>query len=197
MGAEAGVDEGVLHRLRIEHRDLARRLARAGTPWRTDDPSPSCRRPDCPCRARSAASHTRPLLVEHRIVVVGAGVPELLVAPIGRRLQRLDARRHGPARATPACRIAHRHLEERHLVGLRIEDRHVVGRVFRRAVQRAVGVDRRIAPVGRDQVVQVFVRRRPFPRGDDDIALDALRPRRLVPSAVRPWRCGRSSRRNT
>ena len=76
-------------------------------------------------------------------------------------------------------RILHRHLEERHLVRLRIQDRNVVGRVFGRAVQRAVGVDGRIAPVRRDQVVQIMLLGAPFPGGDDDVALDALGPRRL------------------
>jgi hypothetical protein len=31
----------------------------------------------------------------------------------------------------------------------RIQDRHVVGRILGRAVKRAIGIDRRIAPVGR------------------------------------------------
>ncbi len=44
-----------------------------------------------------AASQTRPLLVEHRVVVVGLGVPEHLVAPVGRRRRRLD--RAGVARS--------------------------------------------------------------------------------------------------
>ena len=51
--------------------------------------------------------------------------------------------------------VAHGHLEERHLVGLRIQDRHVVARIFGRAEERAVSINRRIAPVRRDQVVQM------------------------------------------
>ena len=179
MRAEAGVDEGVLHRLGIEHRHLARRLLE-----REHLGGGMVRALLAEGRIVHAA-HGRgepdpALLVEHRVVVVGAGVPELLVAPIGRRLQRLDAGGMAGPERFRHFGILHRHLEERHLVGLRIEDRHVVGRIFRRAVERAVGIDRRIAPVRRDQVVQIFVRRRPFPRRDDDVALDALRPRRLV-----------------
>ena len=120
------------------------------------------------------------LVVEHGVVLVGLGVPQHLVAPVGRRLRRLD--RAGVARSERHRHvgIGHRHLEVRHLVRLRIEDRHVVGRILGRAVERAVGIDRRLAPVRRDQVVQVLVGRRPFPRGDDDVALEPLRPRRLV-----------------
>ena len=127
-----------------------------------------------------AASQTRPLPVEHGVVVVGLGVPQNLVAPIGRRRGRLD--RAGVARSerNRHARIGHRHLEVRHLVGLRVEHRHVVGRIFRRAVERTVGVDRRIAPIRRDQIVQILVGRRPVPGGDDEIALDAGRARRLV-----------------
>src|SRR5262249_59512866 len=55
----------------------------------------------------------------------------------------------------------------------------VVGRVLRRAVELAVGVHRRIAPVRGDQVVQVLLRIAPFPRRHDDVALDTLWPWRL------------------
>ena len=49
-----------------------------------------------------------------------------------------------------------------------------------RAVDLAVGVDSRPAPVGRDQVVQVELRIAPVPHRQHHVALDALRPRRLV-----------------
>ena len=49
-----------------------------------------------------------------------------------------------------------------------------VGRVLRRAEQRAVGIDGRIAPVRGDQVVQVLLLVDPVPGGDDDVALDSL-----------------------
>src|SRR5262249_20098597 len=69
---------------------------------------------------------------------------------------------------------------ERHLVGLGIKDRHVVGGIFVRAVERAVRIDRRIAPVGRDQIVQIILLGAPLPRCDDEVALDALWARRLA-----------------
>ncbi len=132
------------------------------------------RRPRMPAAIPHAAA-----LVEHGVVIVGAGVPERAVAPIGRWRRRLDGGGVAGPERQRHVRVAHRHLEERCRVRLGIEDRHHVGRVFRRAVELAVGVDRRIAPVRRDQVVHVLVGRRPRPRGDHDVALDALRPLRL------------------
>src|SRR5580700_11149711 len=64
-------------------------------------------------------------------------------------------------------------------VGLRVEDRQFVSRIFWRTHQSAIGVDGWVALVGRDQVVQVFVRLAPAPFGDDEVAFDALWPRRL------------------
>ena len=43
--------------------------------------------------------------------------------------------------------VTHRQLEDRHPVCLRIEDRHIVGCKFWRAVKRPIGVDRRIAAI--------------------------------------------------
>ena len=63
---------------------------------------------------------------------------------------------------------------------LRIEDRHHVGRIFRRAVELAVGIDRGLAAVRRNQIVQILVRLRPVPRGHDHVAFFALRTLRLV-----------------
>ncbi len=61
----------------------------------------------------------------------------------------------------------------------RIEHRHEIGRVLRRAVDLAVGVDRRVAPVGGDLVVQIVGRRAPVPQRDDHVALEPRRARRL------------------
>ena len=180
VGAEAGVDELVLLGLRIEHRRPGAASGRSGTPSPTDAPSPSCTRPDCPCRARSRRARRGPCRRTWRC----AGWPWCPTGP--RRPNRPTAcvgfDRAGVARSERDrhARIGDRHLEVRHLVGLRIEDRHLVGRIFRRAVERTVGVDRRLAPVRRDQVVQILVGRRPVPGGDDEIALDARGPRRLV-----------------
>ncbi len=174
MGAEAGVDEGVLHRLGIEDRQL---------PARVVEREQLCRRMvrfrRAPIRIGPAADARgvpqAAALVEHGVVIVRLGVPELPVAPIGRRRRRLDGGGVAGPERQRRVRIAHRHLEERYRVRLGIEDRHIVGRVFRRAVKLAVGVDRGIAPVRRDQVVQVLVRRGPGPRGDHEVALDAAR----------------------
>ena len=70
-----------------------------------------------------------------------------------------------------------------------------VGASLRRAVDLAVGIDGRIAPVGRDLVVQIHLRAAPVPHRHDDVALDALRALRLRRTAARRRRCGRSSRR--
>ena len=127
-----------------------------------------------------AASQTRPSLPNMALWLLARVSQRTLIAPIGRRRRRLDRAGMARSKRDRHSRIGHRHLEERHRVGLRIEDRAVVGRIFRRAVQQAVGVDRRIAPIRRDQVVHVLVGRRPVPGGDDEVALDAGRPRRLV-----------------
>ena len=87
---------------------------------------------------------------------------------------------------------AHGLCEVRDPVRLRVEDRHDVGRILGRAEQRAVGVDGRVAAVARDEVVQIVLLVEPVPGGDDDVALDALRPLRLrlrqlaLGDAVRP-----------
>ena len=61
----------------------------------------------------------------------------------------------------------------------RIEDGQDVGAVLRRSVDLAVGVDRRVPLVGGDHVVQVVLLVSQRAEGDDDVAFDALRPRRL------------------
>ena len=112
-------------------------------------------------------------LIEHRVVDVGLAVPDRLVPPVGRGRQRR-------ARRDRRVGVAHRH---RHLgggVGHRIEHRHVVRARLERAVDRAVGVDRRVALVGGDLVVQVGLRIGPVPLRHDDAALHPLRPARRL-----------------
>ena len=125
------------------------------------------------------ARHPDPALgVEHVVVIVEFGVPDLLHAPIGRGRERLL-----DCRMARAERLRHVRPFGRRDVGdlrrLRIEHRQMIGRVFRRAVERTVGVDRRIALVGRNQVVKIMLLIAPIPGRDHDIALDAGRPRRL------------------
>ena len=59
-----------------------------------------------------------------------------------------------------------------------IEDGHVVRTQLERTVEQTFRVHRRIAAIGRDNVVQVRLGIGPVPPGDDDVALEALRPRR-------------------
>ena len=82
MSLEAGVDEGVFHRLGIEDCEPAMRLF---------ERSELCRRVLgallAEIRVLGAAHRGRQpeaaLLVEHRIVIVDLGVVELLLTPIG------------------------------------------------------------------------------------------------------------------
>ena len=136
MRAEAGLVGGVLAGLRIVHRHPAvgaverkldgRRMARAllaevGI-------------------VRLVAGRGEPdaaLPVEHRVVVVGLAVPDVLLAPIGRGLQDLDrAGVAGPERQRHVGRG--RQHEVRRDVLHRIEDRHVVAGMLALPVQRPV-----------------------------------------------------------
>ena len=79
----------------------------------------------------------------------------------------------------------------------RVEHRNVVGAPFGRAVDRAVGIDRRIAPVGGNFIVQVHLGSAPVP--DARRRRCARRPAavRASTSAVRRRRCGRSNPRKS
>ena len=149
MGAEAGIDEAVFLRSWDRTPSLAGRSVRAGMPWPMDDPSPCGSRPDFRCRAPPPPAKRGPSCRTCCCDCWRACAPDLFFTPIGRGADRIE---HGRAMKRRAERfrrigIGDRHFRERHLVRLRIEDRHVVGRVFVGAVQRAVGVDRRVAPV--------------------------------------------------
>jgi hypothetical protein len=73
----------------------------------------------------------------------------------------------------------------------RIEHRHEVGGLLGRAVDQAVGIEARVALVGRDGVMEIDFRLRPVPYADHDIALDALGPLGLGERQL-ARRCGRS-----
>jgi hypothetical protein len=91
VGLEAGVDERVLHRLRVEHRELPvalfqrKELGRGMlgallAEGRVVEPA-----------HRGGQPHSA-LAVDHHVVIIDARVPDLPVAPIGRRhclLQRI------------------------------------------------------------------------------------------------------------
>ena len=112
---------------------------------------------------------TRPLLVEHRIVDVVLARPERFVAPIGRRCARIRPRRR------LGRRIAHGERNAADRVAHRVEHREIVAAQLERAVEQSVRVERRVAPVRRDDVVEIRLGIRPVPLGDDDVALESLR----------------------
>ncbi len=118
------------------------------------------------------------LPVEHRVVIVRPAVPDVLLAPVGRRLQ--DFERAGVAGPEGVRHVGRR---RQHEVGRdvlhHIEDRHVVAGMLALAVDRTIGIDGRVAPVAGDQVVQVLLRIVPVTQRDDDVAFDTLRPGRL------------------
>ena len=110
--------------------------------------------------------------VHGEAVRVALAVPDYVAAPVGRRHQR-QCRRRG--RRVGVADLQH-HPGRRVLA--RVEHGHVVGAVLGRAVDRPVGVHRRIALVGRDQVVHVGLGLGPVPQADDHVAFDALWPGR-------------------
>ena len=111
------------------------------------------------------------LLVQHRVVHVVLALPDRLAAPVRRRM------RHR-RRCRRCVGIAHCQFDGTRHVLHRVEHRQVVGAQLERAVERAVGIDRRVAAIGRDDVVQIDFRVRPVPHRHDDVALGALRARR-------------------
>ena len=145
----AGVGHGEELRRRVARALLALSGVRGG-PDRRREPDPS-------------------LVIEHRIVHVVLAGPDHLVGPVRRRLRH---RRAGRRRVRVAD--GQRHLARG--VGDRIQHRHVVGAQFERAVNRPVGIDARIPPVGRHDVVQVGLGIGPVPLRDDHVPLDPLRP---------------------
>ena len=60
-----------------------------------------------------------------------------------------------------------------------IQNRHVIAGMFALPVKRTIGVHRWIAPVARDEIMQILLLIVPVAQGDDDVALGALGPRRL------------------
>ena len=174
MGIEAGIDEGVLHRLRIEHRELSSTLLEREDLRRGMVRSRLAKGGIVEPAHRRGQPHSA-FFVYHRVVVVDARVPNLPVAPIGRRHDRLLGRRVPLAQGRWHFGIAHRRMEVRDRVRRRVEDRQLIS-----GIERPIGIDRRIAPIGRDQVVEVLVRLPPVPFRNDDIAFDTLRARRLL-----------------
>ena len=119
----------------------------------------------------------------------GAGPLDDLVAPVGRR-HRGD-RRGAVAGPAAVHRGAGRDVELEGQVPDRVRDGQLAQHVD--AVDRSVGVDGRVALVGRNLVVDEAAVARPAPLGQDHVALGARRPRRrgrhrAVHDPVRPVR---------
>ncbi len=116
---------------------------------------------------------------EHRVVIVDARIPDAIHAPVGRWLKCVERRGMSWPEAERHARISHRRLERRRHVLHWIEDRKNVRAVLWRSDQRTVCVDRREASIARDQIVEVLLLVHPVAQGDDDVALDTLRPWRF------------------
>ena len=99
-------------------------------------------------------------------------IPDSLIPPNRRGLQRL--------RLAGSIRIAIRNLHPASGVVHRVEHRKRVAALFGRSVDQAIGVQARIALIGRDFVVQITLRIGPVPLRDHDVPLDALRTRRSL-----------------
>ena len=171
VGAEASVDHGDLLGRRIVHLQLAPGTLHG---------SKLCRRKGGPRLAErrvvvgtdASGKPQAPALIEHGIVNRGVAVPDGLIAPHRRGIQRLRlARRIGIA-------ILNLQLADR--VVHRIEHRQIVAALLGRSVDQTVGVYLWIALVGGDLVVQISFRIGPVPLRDHHVALDALRPGRRL-----------------
>ncbi len=168
MRAETGVDEGELSGLRIVQGELA-----VGTPDGKDPGRGMIRTFPAEGRIRRPP-HARgepdpALLVEHRIVRARLAVPDRLRSPIRGRRHRVVLRRR-------RLRIADRHSHFARRMPHRIQDRHEIRALLGRSVNQSVGVDRGIALVARNLIVEISRGTRPVPQADDDVALQALRP---------------------
>ena len=112
------------------------------------------------------------LFIHHRIVLIRLAIPDRFRTPIRRRRERIRLRRR-------RVRIAHRMFDLPGFVMFRIKHRDEIRAQFRRAVNRSIGIDRRIAFVGGNLVVEISLGIAPIPHVNDDVALDALGSRWL------------------
>src|SRR2546427_461092 len=125
------------------------------------------------CRRTNPRGEPNPtFLVHHRVMVAGLAVPDRLLAPIGRGAHRRVLRGW---RLRIAYRVFHFHCG----VALRVEDWNEIRALLGGPVELAVSVDRGLAPIGRNLIVEVGRRPAPVPQGEHDIALDSLWPRGL------------------
>ncbi len=109
-----------------------------------------------------------PAVIHHRIMGDALAVPNHLIAPIGRGLEDRIVRR------CRDVRVVEWNLDIGRFMRHGIQHRKAIGAEFRRPIELAISVDRRIAAVGCDFVMHVELRLRPIPLRDDYIALNTL-----------------------
>ena len=181
MRAEAGVDRREFLRFGIVHRHLARVLEEALLRHVERVHLRRMQRRaflaivrDVLRRAVLRRPIDAPVLVHRRGVRVDLAVPGLLRTEIRRGID--DRVRERRTRRPVADRRLYRRLCVMH----RVEDRLRVARQLGVAIDRAVGVDRGLAPVGRRQIVEIVLGVEPVAHRDDKVALDTDRPRRAA-----------------
>ena len=100
-------------------------------------------------RVASAGGNPDPAVaVHHRIVHRSCRIPDLLVAPVGRG-------RHGRLCCAVVIWVFREYRNLVGAMGARIQHRQIVSTVFQCAVNLAIGIHRRIAAVGGNQIMQI------------------------------------------
>ena len=178
MGREAGLDERVFPRLQIEHRDVT-----DGAFHREGFGRRMIRSRFAEGRILSTAHRggqpDAPVAPEHGVVVVDARLPDPLAPPVSGGLQRIESCGMTRTEIERHAGVAHRSDERGRDVLHRIENRQSVGAVLGRSDNGAVTINRREAAIACNQIVQILFVVHPVAERDDDVALDALRSRRL------------------
>ena len=123
-------------------------------------------------RTNTGGKPCAPFFIQHRVVMIRLAVPDRFSSPIWRRRHRVRFRRG-------SLGVAHRVLDFGRLVLYRVQHRDEVRTEFGCSIDRPVGVDRWVALVGRNLVVEISRGTAPVPQSNDHVALDSLRPRRL------------------
>src|SRR5262245_21031091 len=99
--------------------------------------------------------------------------PDVFVPEVRRSLHRFRV-------ASPwRSRTANRQLDLTGGVANRIDDRHIVRGGLESAIDESVRIDCWISLIARYFIVEVSLGIGPIPHRNDDVALSALRPRRL------------------
>ena len=185
--AEAGIDQSILACVAGSYTANCRPERSSGVSFAEGRLEPALQNAGIAAARMRDVNHTRPRSSNIGLWTV------VWLSQIGSSPQNVEGCKR--LRLPRRIRIAVRNLHLADGVVHRIEHRQIVAAFLGRSIDQAVRVDGRIALVGRDLVMQIGFRIGPVPLRDDDIALDALRPRRRCRPAVRRSRCGWSSRR--